>query len=218
MAKESIIALGHKLVVPLAIYQMNYEELSNALKYQNSEEGIRVLMPLRLKHKQEEYIDNITILIINYVASAKMLVDQCSRSVNKNPISTRFYNEYQEDKMRYFIGNENVAIVHLLRNYCVHYYCPPLIRLSDFMHSSDKKFARFALNPEAMKKYAINELVRLKNSNADTTSIKHAISYIESCEKYLEIEDVFQTYHKAVDEFYQKLLLRLGEYGSVHNA
>ncbi len=198
--------IGEKLVLPLFIFEGNHMELVSALKFHNSEEGLHTLMPLRNRYKQDHFNTDVSVLIINFVASARMLVDQCRRAVNKSAKTTQFVREFEAETLRLVTGNENIAIVHLLSDYCVHYFNPSLTTHHDFNRSFENKMARFTVPRDSLIRFAKRKLVKLKRDGLNTRSVELALAFLNQASKDLEIEEMIDVYHKITSAFYFSIL------------
>jgi hypothetical protein len=200
--QHSDFQFQHRMIVPLFIFNGNYEELKNNLGYFNSKAGMDEFMAMRLWYKRDKFLDHLTVLIINFVASAKMMVRHCERAVEKANLPDSFLLEYKRRKQELVAGNIAIALVHLLNDYYIHHFNHPLTWHEDFNRSFEDKFGRYTAERDRLIRFAERKLEKAIRDKNNTEMLNLVLAYLRKAPKEIEIENFIEQYFTQVNSFY----------------
>jgi hypothetical protein len=200
---------GYQLILPLYIFGANYEELKGTLAFQNSEEGFSYLRPLKYKYRNERYHKDVAVLLSNFAASAKMLVDHTRRVLKHYAVPQLVVKEYEGKMDELMSRASTIRIIQFLSDYFAHYFNPPLTSHLDFNRSYAERMARFTIRRDSLLHFAERKLQHNTANKLETDSIESVIQFLTTTAEKVEIEELLEEYFKTTSALSFWLLSRL---------
>lgn len=108
----------------ISIFGGNFKELSKALLHFENLKNALDLMDQDNREATEEYHNEISRLLHNFLASAKMLVDHTRVFINKFYNGTRIFQFYGNKVKSEFENDGLCKFIHELRNFILHQGLP----------------------------------------------------------------------------------------------
>jgi len=177
-----------KLDNSLDIFKGNYAELRKLLttKY-NMPEAVSIcdVKNIHLIYARQREVRR---LLHNFVAAAKLQVDNTRRIYEKLYKKEEQFTEYKTELKNRFVSNTLVKFIHCLRNYCLHYGSAPVFSTMSLELEPSGGEIRLKLNKSKLEQYS------------KWTS--YANNFLSKQRESIDLLEVVDEYYKSVMKFH----------------
>jgi hypothetical protein len=174
------------------VFEGNYRSLISAFEYFGRIEVAMKLWRETNRMELERFMDEVTRLLHNFLASAKTLVDHTRVFKNEMYEGHEFEKDYQE-KLQHDLGkSEIVRFVQDLRNYVLHKQLP--LALAEFSFKGGGGTVSDFDNTIKLDVNRLREWDRWKPESR---------AYLDALDDKVQIRDVVEKYETAIRFFYQ---------------
>ncbi|MHB8136411.1 MAG: hypothetical protein ACYDH1_19550 [Anaerolineaceae bacterium] len=180
------------------VFNKNFIELKTPLENMKDPNKSIPLWDVSKRSELEQIQYEVIRRLLNYIFSAKALVDYTRNLINDWYINTDFKKEYDTEIKKRFIENDLCGFMEDLRNYSAHYSLPitrPSFSVIN-MNSKNQKFEH---------KFIMSKSVLLRWKNWDKGK-----KYLNGAPENIEIEIFSYAYFSLIDSFdhwlYRKLV------------
>jgi hypothetical protein len=174
------------------VFESNYLWLVRALDYFGREEVSMELWRLDNRTKLGSFIDEVTRLLHNFLASAQSLVDHTRVFKNKMYKGHTFKKVYQDKVDRELKHSPIVCFVQDLRNYVLHKQLPIASATLSFKGEGGT-ITEF----DSTVKLDVNELRAWNKWKPESRA------YLDSLDDKVQIRELVEKYEGAIKAFYQ---------------
>ena len=178
------------LSVSYYAFTTNYLELQKALDAYQDPSFFKDLWNIDNRDKLFRYLDEITRLLHNFLASVKSLVDHTRIIVRKLPRSKLFLKEYERRIRKSFQESTLSNFVQHLRNYVLHKGMPLLTAVG-------------RVTPAKASNHSID--LNLDLLRAWDGWNKYSTQYLDDMPDEVNLESVILSYKETVEDFYKWL-------------
>ncbi len=183
------------------VFDGNHKQLLSALeKFQNPE---FYLPTLDVQHPErlDEFLQEVTRLLHNYVAAAISLTDHTRVIANELYARSPFLGEFQEQVKQTFAELPLARFVHGLRSYMLHYWLPfPISHLTATRDTNSGKW-----NTQTHLSITVSELKMWTRWHS------RALEYLDAAGLQVDIHQLATNYSSTVGSFHNWLRTRQRE-------
>ena len=186
------------------IFSDNYDEMKKMLEELKKKEIYIKLIPLDRRREMQHVLRHIIRRLLNFVASAMMLVDHTRATISDYYQGTEFEEKYNSRKDTTFVDNPLHSFIQGLRNYSLHYQLPLAnARFEAYREKLDQPFS------ERLSFVLIrDQLLTWQGWNSRTRE------YLNSVDKEIDISGLIDSYFQLVYSFHDWMHSELQIYHS----
>jgi hypothetical protein len=178
------------------VFRGNAQELTNLVEEINKPDKVSVIVFPGNNPEYKTYLQEITRLFHNFVASAFSLVEHARVIYKTVHTPLQRFPEYETEVKARFVKNPLARFVQDMRNFCLHKELPVFWSRYTFKRGGDI---------QARIHFVANDLLKWDNLS------KEARQYIASVSNEIDMYQVVIDYAATVEGFYQWLFRRLGD-------